>query len=88
MGGNWGSGGGVERDEYGRPVVWHEDEESLRAVEMDGEKEERRRRVESYVKNSNMSLVWVRLSFIVVMETKQSNKEREANFRPAGILIV
>lgn len=42
-------------DELGRPVVWHDGRESLR--EIDGEKEERRRRVESYLKNSNMSLV-------------------------------
>lgn len=61
MGGKWGSGGVVERDEYGRPVVWHEDRQSLRAVDVDGEKEERRRRVESFVKSSNMSLVRVGL---------------------------
>lgn len=44
-------------DELGRPVVWNDGQESLRRAEMDGEKEERRRRVESYVKSSNMSLV-------------------------------
>lgn len=54
LGGKWGPG--VEVDELGRPVVWHEGRESLRGAEMDGEREERRRRVESYLKNSNMSL--------------------------------
>ncbi|XP_074508195.1 nectin-4 isoform X1 [Sebastes fasciatus] len=58
LGGKWGPPGGVEVevDELGRPVVWHDGRESLRGAEMDGEKEERRRRVESYLKNSNMSL--------------------------------
>lgn len=46
-------------DELGRPVIWPDGIESLRGQEMDGEKEERRRRVESYLKNSNMSLVCV-----------------------------
>lgn len=55
LGGKWGPPGGVEVDELGRPVVWHE-RESLREAELDGEKEERRRRVESYLKSSNMSL--------------------------------
>ncbi|XP_033838965.1 nectin-4 [Periophthalmus magnuspinnatus] len=41
--------GGVEVDELGRPVVWTE-------RGMDSEREERRRRVESYLKSSNMSL--------------------------------
>ncbi|XP_074544021.1 nectin-4 isoform X2 [Halichoeres trimaculatus] len=56
LGGKWTPGGGVEVDELGRPVVWGDGRESLRGAEMDGEKEERRRRVESYLKNSNMSL--------------------------------
>ncbi|XP_035489737.2 nectin-4 isoform X2 [Scophthalmus maximus] len=56
LGGKWGPPGGVEVDELGRPVVWHEGMESLRETEMDGEQEERRRRVESYLKTSNMSL--------------------------------
>ncbi|XP_065809773.1 nectin-4 isoform X3 [Labrus bergylta] len=56
LGGKWGPAGGVEVDELGRPVVWHDGRESLRVAEMDGEKEERRRRVESYLKSSNMSL--------------------------------
>lgn len=56
LGGKWGPPGGVEVDELGRPVVWHDSRESRRGAEMDGEKEERRRRVESYLKNSNMSL--------------------------------
>ncbi|XP_053185555.1 nectin-4 isoform X2 [Scomber japonicus] len=57
LGGKWGPPGGVEVDELGRPVVWHDGRESMRGGEMDGEKEERRRRVESYLKSSNMSLV-------------------------------
>ncbi|XP_047187977.1 nectin-4 isoform X1 [Scophthalmus maximus] len=57
LGGKWGPPGGVEVDELGRPVVWHEGMESLRETEMDGEQEERRRRVESYLKTSNMSLI-------------------------------
>ncbi|CAJ1072862.1 nectin-4 isoform X3 [Xyrichtys novacula] len=56
LGGKWGPGGGVDVDELGRPVVWGDGRESLRGAEMDGEKEERRRRVESYLKSSNMSL--------------------------------
>ncbi|XP_041805931.1 nectin-4 isoform X2 [Chelmon rostratus] len=56
LGGKWGPPGGVELDELGRPVVWHDGRESLRGAEMDGEREERRRRVESYLKSSNMSL--------------------------------
>ncbi|XP_010788139.1 uncharacterized protein isoform X2 [Notothenia coriiceps] len=56
LGGKWGpSGGVVEVDELGRPVVWQNGRESLRGAELE-EKEERRRRVESYLKNSNMSL--------------------------------
>ncbi|XP_073346733.1 nectin-4 [Pagrus major] len=51
LGGKWGPPGGVEVDELGRPVVWHDG-----GAEMDREKEERRRRVESYLKSSNMSL--------------------------------
>lgn len=58
LGGKWGPPAGVEVDELGRPVIWH-DRENLRGAEMDGEKEERRRRVESYLKSSNMSLVRV-----------------------------
>ncbi|KAG7220849.1 hypothetical protein INR49_031301, partial [Caranx melampygus] len=50
-----GSSGGVEVDELGRPVVWHDGTTSLRGPEVDKE-EERRRRVESYLKSSNMSL--------------------------------
>ncbi|KAK2822735.1 hypothetical protein Q5P01_022800 [Channa striata] len=56
LGGKWGPPGGVEVDELGRPVVWHDGIESLREEEMDGVKEERRRMVESYLKSSNMSL--------------------------------
>ncbi|XP_029309976.1 LOW QUALITY PROTEIN: nectin-4 [Cottoperca gobio] len=55
LGGKWGPSGGVDVDELGRPVVWHSGRESTRGAEME-EKEERRRRVESYLKSSNMSL--------------------------------
>ncbi|XP_071777714.2 nectin-4 isoform X1 [Centroberyx gerrardi] len=54
--GKWGAPGGVEVDELGRPVIWHDSIEGLRGAEMDREREERRRRVESYLKSSNMSL--------------------------------
>lgn len=47
--GRWPPPGGVEVDELGRPVLWSE-------REMEAEREERRRRVESYLKTSNMSL--------------------------------
>ncbi|XP_069034327.1 nectin-4 [Embiotoca jacksoni] len=56
LGGRWGPPGGVEVDELGRPVVWQDGRESLRGGELEGEKEERRRRVESYLKSSSMSL--------------------------------
>ncbi|XP_075953246.1 nectin-4 [Anarhichas minor] len=55
LSGKWGPPAGVEVDELGRPVVWDDGRESLRGAEMDRE-EERRRRVESYLKSSNMSL--------------------------------
>ncbi|XP_063742462.1 nectin-4 isoform X2 [Eleginops maclovinus] len=54
LGGKWGPSEVVEVDELGRPVVWNNGQESLRGAEL--EEEERMRRVESYVKNSNMSL--------------------------------
>ncbi|XP_076004504.1 nectin-4 [Genypterus blacodes] len=54
--GKWGSPGGVEVDELGRPVVWHDGRESLRGTETEREKEARTRMVESYLKSSNMSL--------------------------------
>ncbi|XP_071347074.1 nectin-4 isoform X2 [Trachinotus anak] len=56
LAGKWGPPEEVEVDELGRPIVWHDGRESLRGAEMDREKEERRRRVESYLKSSNMSL--------------------------------
>ena len=65
LGGKWGPPGGVDVDELGRPVVWHDGRESMRGTEMDGEKEERRRRVESYLKSSNMSLVCVNVRGIM-----------------------
>lgn len=49
LSGKWGPPSGVEVDELGRPVVWSE-------RDVDSEREERRRRVESYLKSSNMSL--------------------------------
>ncbi|XP_040910534.1 nectin-4 isoform X2 [Toxotes jaculatrix] len=55
LGGKWGPPGGVEVDELGRPVIWHNGRESLRRVEMDRDVEERTR-MELYRKNSNMSL--------------------------------
>ncbi|CAL8343176.1 unnamed protein product [Merluccius merluccius] len=54
--GKWGTATGVEVDELGRPVLWPDTREGLRRTEADGEREERRRRVESYLKSSNMSL--------------------------------
>ncbi|XP_034039309.1 nectin-4 isoform X2 [Thalassophryne amazonica] len=57
LSGKWGPAVGMEVDELGRPVVWGDGREELRETEVDGEKEERRRRVESYLKSSNMSLV-------------------------------
>lgn len=56
VGGKWDAQGVTEADE-GHPVVWPSCSESLRETEMESEKEERRRRVMSYLKNSNMSLV-------------------------------
>lgn len=58
MSGRWGPPAGVEVDELGRPVVWRGD--GTRGAGRDGEEvEERRRRVESFLKDSNMSLVRV-----------------------------
>lgn len=53
----WGPRGRVEVDELGRPAVWPDGRKSLSGTKMEREKEERRRRVVSYLKNSNMSLV-------------------------------
>lgn len=47
-------------DELGRPVVWRVGGDGTRGAGRDGEEvEERRRRVESFLKDSNMSLVRV-----------------------------
>ncbi|XP_060901333.1 nectin-4 isoform X1 [Labrus mixtus] len=73
LGGKWGPAGGVEVDELGRPVVWHDGRESLRVAEMDGEKEERRRRVESYLKSSNMSLDSGLPSSLVPLKAQQED---------------
>lgn len=59
LGGKWGTTGGVELDELGRPVIWSDGEESLRGAEIDVEKEERNRRMKSNLKGSNMSLVCI-----------------------------
>ncbi|XP_005796659.1 nectin-4-like isoform X1 [Xiphophorus maculatus] len=79
LGGRWGPTGEVPRDEYGRPVVWTEDRECLRAAEMNREKEERRKRVESFVKNSNMSLDSGLPSSLVPLKVQQddSNGHKE-----------
>ncbi|KAM6990615.1 nectin-4 [Tautogolabrus adspersus] len=73
LGGKWEPAGGVEVDELGRPVVWHVGRESLRVAEMDGEKEERRRRVESYLKSSNMSLDSGLPSSLVPLKAQQED---------------
>ncbi|XP_039999033.1 nectin-4 [Xiphias gladius] len=73
LGGKWGPPGGVELDELGRPVVWDDGRESLRGAEMDGEKEERRRRVESYLKSSNMSLDSGLPSSLVPLKAQQDD---------------
>ncbi|KAM9789457.1 nectin-4 [Neosynchiropus ocellatus] len=56
LAGRWGHADVVDVDELGRPVVWGSGREALRVADLDGETAERRRRVESYVKSSNMSL--------------------------------
>lgn len=71
LGTKWGPTGDVMRDEYGRPVVWSE--ESLEAAEMIGEKEERMKRVESYVKSSNMSLDSGLPSSLLPMKAQQDD---------------
>ncbi|XP_008432216.1 nectin-4 isoform X3 [Poecilia reticulata] len=73
LGGRWGPTVEVPRDEYGRPVVWTEDRECLRAAEMNREKEERRKRVESFVKNSNMSLDSGLPSSLVPLKVQQDD---------------
>ncbi|XP_054870407.1 nectin-4-like isoform X1 [Amphiprion ocellaris] len=70
--GKWGPPGEVEVDELGRPVIWH-DGMSLRRSEMDGEKEERRRRVELYLKSSNMSLDSGLPSSLVPLKAQQDD---------------
>eukprot|EP00064_Thunnus_orientalis_P019095 superscaffoldBa00004629_g19205 len=73
LGGKWGPPGGVDVDELGRPVVWHDGRESMRGTETDGEKEERRRRVESYLKSSNMSLDSGLPSSLVPLKVQQDD---------------
>ncbi|XP_072220735.1 nectin-4 [Leuresthes tenuis] len=77
LGGKWGHVEEVELDELGRPVIWHDGEVSLRGGEMDGEKEERRRRVELYLKTSNMSLDSGLPSSLVPMKAQQDDGSRE-----------
>ncbi|KAM4557443.1 nectin-4 [Fundulus diaphanus] len=72
LGGRWGPEM-VRKDEYGRPVVWSEDGESVRSAEMDREKQELRKRVESYVKNSNMSLDSGLPSSLVPLKVQQDD---------------
>lgn len=73
LGGKWGCAGEVEVDELGRPIVWHSGRESLRGAQVDGEKEERRRRVESYLKSSNMSLDSGLPSSLVPLKAQQED---------------
>lgn len=73
LGGKWVPQSGVEVDELGRPVIWHDGRESLRVGELDGEKEERRRRVESYLKSSNMSLDSGLPSSLVPLKAQQDD---------------
>ncbi|XP_034008875.1 nectin-4 isoform X1 [Trematomus bernacchii] len=74
LGGKWGPSGVVEVDELGRPVVWQNGRESLRGAELE-EKEERRRRVESYLKSSNMSLDSGLPSSLVPLKAQQDEGE-------------
>ncbi|XP_056148923.1 nectin-4 isoform X2 [Lampris incognitus] len=87
LGGKWGPPGGVEVDELGRPVLWQDGRESVRAAEMDGEREERRRRVESYLKSSNMSLDSGLPSSLVPLKTQQDDGlgPREPNLTALGL---
>ncbi|XP_047444622.1 nectin-4 isoform X2 [Mugil cephalus] len=73
LGGMWGPHTGVEVDELGRPVVWTEGRESLRRAELEGEQEERRKRVESFVKSSNMSLDSGLPSSLVPLKAQQED---------------
>ncbi|XP_034470563.1 nectin-4 isoform X1 [Hippoglossus hippoglossus] len=84
LGGKWSPPGGVELDELGRPVIWHDGRESLRHTEMDGEKEERRKRVESYLKSSNMSLDSGLPSSLIPLQVQQEEGPREPDLGHLG----
>ncbi|XP_024247014.1 nectin-4 isoform X2 [Oncorhynchus tshawytscha] len=66
LGGKWGTVREGDLDYLGRPILyqssWRECKESMRGAEMEGEREERKQRVESYLKSSNMSLAYLFLS--------------------------
>ncbi|CAB1448608.1 unnamed protein product [Pleuronectes platessa] len=47
---------GLDMDERARPVIWYDSRDNLRQTGMDGEKEERRRRGESFLMSSNKPL--------------------------------
>ncbi|XP_070701067.1 nectin-4 [Pempheris klunzingeri] len=76
LGGRWGPPGGVEVDELGRPVVWHDSREGLRGADLEREKEESKRRVESYLKSSNMSLDSGLPSSLVPVKAQQDDGGR------------
>ncbi|KAM3604700.1 uncharacterized protein V6R79_015067 [Siganus canaliculatus] len=87
LGGRWHPPGGVEVDELGRPVVWPDGSESLRGTETEREMEERRKRVESYLKSSNMSLDSGLPSSLVPVKAQQddSSGPRDPDLgHPAG----
>ncbi|XP_030607002.1 nectin-4 isoform X1 [Archocentrus centrarchus] len=74
LGSRWGPPEGVELDELGRPVVWSEVRESPGGAEIDREKEEHRKRVESFVKSSsNMSLDSGLPSSLVPLKAQQDD---------------
>ncbi|KAM4605171.1 nectin-4 isoform 1-T2 [Polymixia lowei] len=72
--GKWGPPPGVEVDALGRPVIWQDSRESVIEPEMDGEREESRRRVESYLKSSNMSLDSGLPSSLVPLKAQQDDR--------------
>ncbi|XP_053293592.1 nectin-4 isoform X1 [Pleuronectes platessa] len=84
LGGKWSPAGGVELDELGRPVIWQDGRESLRQTETDGEKEEHRRRVESFLKSSNMSLDSGLPSSLVPLKVQQEEGPGEPDLALLG----
>lgn len=73
LGGRWGPED-VELDELGRPVIWYEGSDIPGGAEVDGVKEEQRKRVESYVKSSsNMSLDSGLPSSLVPLKAQQDD---------------